>query len=360
MVQLTRDVRLMYPDISHSEFGAAQRVLRSGWLSEGDDVYAFEDAIASYVGVKHAIAVPNATLGLCVALSEVCVDRTGRCVVPAFTHPATALAVTPSDRSVLFSDVSIHDGNMIGQGVAECCDLYLPDAVVPVSWGGVALDEGVYLNARAYETPVVEDCACGLGAINSTGHLAGSQADVSVLSFHARKIITSAGEGGMVLTNDPDIDCRLRDVKNFGRHGTNLKMGNINAAVGLEQLRRLDDIISYRSKMAAYYDTLLRAHGLSPWLPPLRGSERRTYQSYCVRVPYRDRLIRDLKVAGIETQIGTYYLPGIPSFSCPGCFPNARSLGSELLTLPLHHLMSVEDQEFVVESIVALLKSYEV
>jgi dTDP-4-amino-4,6-dideoxygalactose transaminase len=353
-----RKIQLMTPWITDAEKQAVQDVMDSGWLTEGSKVAEFEEAIASYTGVRYAVAVPNATLGLSIVLSEVCSHNTGRCVIPAFTHPATALAVTSSNRSVLFSDVSLHDGNMIGQHVAECCDLYCPDAIIPVSWGGVALDEGVYLNARSYETPIVEDCACGLGAVNSSGHRAGSQADVSVLSFHARKIITSAGEGGMILTNDSNLDSRFRDLKSFGRLGTNLKMSNVSAAVGLEQLKRIDDIISYRSKMSSCYDSLLCDHGLLPWLPPLRGSERRTHQSYCVRVPHRDRLIRDLRKLGVESQIGTYYLPSISQFSCPGMFPNAFALGSELLTLPLHHMMSEEDQEFVVQSIADLLRSY--
>jgi len=360
---MMRQIRLAKPWITDAEKQAVLDVMDSGWLTEGEKVAEFEEVVAKFVGVKHAIAVPNATLGLSVAIASVDHRIHGVVAVSAFTHPATALAAHREHMQVKLFDVSECDGNTTGQHVAECCDRFRPDVIVPVSWGGTALEEDVYLNARAYCVPVIEDCACGLGAINSSGQNAGSQALVSVLSFHPRKLITTC-EGGMVLTNDDDIAEYIRKTKNFsGPVGTNLKMSDINAAVGVAQMDRIYELISDRVVKARLYNSLLRDAGLPAWYRPTSGDQRSVYQSYCVLVDHRDRLIVDLAALGIETQIGTYDLSVDPRWSHSFhslYIQHSHLLGDRLLTLPLHHEITEEDQEFVVESIVSLLKSYEV
>jgi dTDP-4-amino-4,6-dideoxygalactose transaminase len=342
-------IRLAKPWITDAEKQAVAEVLDSGWLADGEKVTEFERMLAKYVGVKHAIVVPNATLGLELAVRSLGVR--GRVGVPAFTHPATALAPSRAGCRVGFFDVA-PNGNTDGQYIAEFCDRHSPSAVIPVSWGGTALGEDVYLNATAYDVPVIEDCACGLGAINSAGQKAGSVADVSVVSFHPRKIITT-GEGGALLTNRGDVAEYARDAKNFcGSAGTNLKMSDVNAAIGIVQLQRIDEIIADRRRLASLYEEELHHAWIHTWYPVVRGSEFRTYQTYCIDIPNRDRVITRMRQAGIETQVGTYYVP-----HAPGWFSrSAWRLARDLLALPMHYEVSESDVERIVETLVEALK----
>lgn len=350
-------IRLMKPHITDAEKQAVLDVMDSGWLTEGDKVAEFEEAIAKYIGVKHAIAVPNATIGLWFVLQSM-YPRNSNVCVPAFTHPATGLAVLHARCDVWFSDVYRLTGNMdqyFFDTVAHNVDL---DCVVPVSWGGNPLSPDFYDEARDYRVRVVEDAACSLGAADSSGVKVGARAYATVFSFHPRKIITT-GEGGMIVTNDDSLANRLRVLKNFGGTnflgGTNAKVSDINAAIGVEQLKRIDEIVDMRTRLGRRYDKLCYDNGIA-WQVPDIGT--RTYQSYCAYVPNRDRLIHDLAELGIETQIGTYYIPELRLFQCNTEFPHARALSEHLLTLPLHHEITEEDQEFVVQSIADLLRSY--
>lgn len=344
-------IQLSKPWVTDAEKQAVADVLDSGWLTEGEKVAEFEAKLAKYVGVKHAIMVPNATVGIELVMDLV-VPRHGIVCVPAFSHYATYLASSRSGHVVSFSDVCASTGNISSYSFSESFSRLPSDVVVPVSWGGNPLDPDLYDTAHDENVLVIEDAACSLGARDRSGRMVGSSAFASVFSFHPRKIITT-GEGGAIVTDDDSLDYALRLVKNFGGvnhvYGTNAKMSDINAAVGIEQLRRIDDIIIMRQKKASVYDQMFEDTAFA-WNATNIGV--RTYQSYCVCVHHRDRLIRDLFERGIETQVGTYYLPIVGDF----CF--ARLLADNLLTLPLHHEITEEDQECVVESIVELLRSY--
>jgi len=353
---MMRQIRLAKPWITDAEKQAVLDVMDSGWLTEGEKVAEFEEDLAKYVGVKHAILVPNATIGLELLMgsfpprAEIC--------VPAFSHPATALAARNKKCRIVFCDVNLTTGNVDQfefDSVAHCNNI---DGVVPVSWGGNPLPVEFYDEARDYGVRVIEDAACSLGACDTSGHNVGTRAFATVFSFHPRKIVT-IGEGGAVVTNNDSLARSIRRFKNFGGPGflggTNLKVSDINAALGIAQLERIDDIIERRRHLARLYDKLCDGCGIK-WGRTDIGY--RTAQSYCAYVPHRDRLIHDLAELGIETQVGTYYLPDL--FASCDEFSHARALADHLLTLPLHHEITEEDQEFVVESIATLLKSYEV
>lgn len=355
-----RKIQLMKPWISDAEKQAVQDVMDGGWLTEGEKVAEFEEAIAKYIGVKHAIVVPNATIGLELLMNLVVPCKSTVCV-PAFSHPATMLAPLRSSQVVCFCDVSLKTGNVTPYEFENAVQNVDFDSVIPVSWGGNPLSPYFYASAREYGIRVIEDAACSLGAIDSSGSKTGSQAYATVFSFHPRKVITT-GEGGVIVTNHDSLAGSLRRVKNFGSPGfyagTNAKLSDINASIGLCQLDRIDQIISNRRDLAHRYDLLCDGSGIL-WDVPSSIGER-VFQSYCAYVPHRDRLIYDLAGLGIETQIGTYYLPSCPSRGQDVSFPDALSLSRHLLTLPLHHEITEEDQEFVVQSIADLLRSYNV
>ncbi len=219
---------------------------------------------------------------------------------------------------------------------------------------------------------ILEDAACSAGA-EYDGIKTGVVADVTAFSFHPRKSITT-GEGGMITTERDDYSEKIKSIKNFGvsivetesrfvRYGSNHKMSDILAAVGVAQMSKLPEIIERRIKLAEYYDRLLSdVDGIRP--PQKEKEVRHTYQTYAVYVEVegaRNRLIADLKKVGIETQIGTYALhlePYFAGLNKRGALTRSKLLYENLLALPMSHNMTKADQEYVVSHIAGLVKSY--
>lgn len=341
-------IPLSRPWITDAEHAAVNAALDSGWLTDGDVVTEFEDLVASYVGVDYAVAVPNATLGL-EAVFKLSGFQKTRVYIPDFTHIATGQAVLNVGSRPILTDVDVRTGN-----VSEEIVHFVPrnSSFCPVSWAGLALDPAVYDLCYDRNIAVIEDAACSLGAIDSDGAMAGSRARAAVYSFHPRKIITT-GEGGVVTTNDHQLASKLREHKDFGwfvNNGTNLKMSNVTAAIGVAQMHRIEDIISERIEIADRYNRI------SPvvWRDPC-GPNRNTYQTYCTVVKDNAAAIATLAEAGIGAQIGTYSLKSdSPLFaSCHRSTDLHQSdyLRRHLLSLPTFHGITEDEQKLVVETL---------
>jgi len=321
--------------MDNAEAVAVQKVLESGWLAEGPVTKQFEDAVAKYVGAKHAVAVCNCTVALELCLKAL--DIRGEVIIPSFTHLATAEAVINADCTPAFCDVGLDYYNSTLLRV-ECHT----KAYVPVSWGG----------HPTIQNPIaltVEDAACSLGSeyhTFKTGELG-----LTCFSFHPRKLITT-GEGGMVTTNDGSLAKKIRSLKNFGEGGGNYKLNDIASAIGLAQMQKIDRIIDRRVEMAEIYNELLTdAEGIrTPQKHPLA---KHTYQTYAVYLEKGDRntIIAKLAENGIETQVGAYALHLLPQFENVrriGNLHNSELLHRNLLALPMAYTMTDEDQKLVV------------
>jgi perosamine synthetase len=219
---------------------------------------------------------------------------------------------------------------------------------------------------------IIEDAACSLGA-EYDNKKTGTMADITCFSFHPRKVITT-GEGGMAVTDDPMLAERLQKLKMFGMEtkngeiafthiGTNCKMSDVLASIGVEQMKKIDSIINRRIELAAYYDMLVaEVKGLRQ--PTKKKNAKRTYQTYAVYVEkegVRNKIIEDLRNKNIEAQIGTYALHMQPSYSEArkiGKLDRAEKLYRNLLALPMCHSMTKKDQERVVSEITKSLQMH--
>jgi dTDP-4-amino-4,6-dideoxygalactose transaminase len=217
---------------------------------------------------------------------------------------------------------------------------------------------------------ILEDAACSLGSENG-GAKTGAMADITCFSFHPRKVLTT-GEGGMITTDNDEYAEKMRSFKNFGvgkmgeqtrfiRYGSNYKMSDILAAVGVAQMAKLPEMIERRIELARRYDKLLsEVDGIKP--PEKKGGMKHTYQTYAAYVEVkgaRDRLMQDLRATGIEAQIGTYALhlePYYRDLEKQGDLSRSKLLFENLLALPMCHNMTAEDQEYVVSQVAAFLK----
>ena len=360
-------IHLMRPFVGAEELEAIKYIFDTKFLTEGEATKKFEQEFAKYVGARYAVAVTSCTTGMELCLRALDLGIGDKIIVPDFTHPATADCVYAVGAVPLLADVDLYTYNMDVEMLEIASEQ--GDAVIPVSWGGNPLHEDFYSVCREICLPVIEDAACSVGA-QVNGSKVGSLADMTVFSFHPRKVMTT-GEGGIITTNNKGLYERLVSSKNFGSFGgsfvnwgTNGKLCNILAAVGLAQLAKLDVNLEIRiAKAKRYNDLFAGVDYISP--PLIFDNTRQTFQSYCIYVHedgWRDRLRADLAARGIETQIGTYALHLEQFFiSTPRISPLVRSemLARNLLTLPLHHELTDDDQDYVVDSIKGLLRGYE-
>jgi dTDP-4-amino-4,6-dideoxygalactose transaminase len=342
-------------------------------------VAQFEEAFARRHQVKHAIAVTSATTGLHLALTALEIGPGDEVIVPAFTWVATANAVLYCGGTPVFADVDRTTFNIdikdIGRRISR-----RTKAIIPVHLFGLCVDIDQLRAVLPPGLAIVEDAACAAGAA-LRGRPAGSLGHVGVFSFHPRKSITT-GEGGMITTNDDSLAERIRRMRNHGasvseeeRHkgprpyllpdfevlGFNYRMTDLQGAVGLVQIAKLDHFIDERAMIAAKYRNELAD---LRWLrKPEEPSEgRHAWQAYVTYVDPRttpmprNRIMEVLQQRGISTRPGTHAVHMLRYYQKrfglgPEDFPSARDCDQNSMAIPLHNKLSISDCEHVVSAL---------
>lgn len=362
-----KKIPLIKPYITEEVKAKVCEVLDTGYLTEGAVTRDFEDAIKQYVGCQHVLAVCNCTVGLEMALRALGVGPGDEVIVPDYTYPATGDVVQIVGGKIVIVDIDPETG-LIDYDALESALTSQTKAIIPVSLFGNPLDyDRLRRIKEKHDLLILEDAACALGA-KYDGVCAGNLADISVFSLHPRKFITT-GEGGVVTTNNAQWAKWMDSFKHFGmgghksrgatefeRIGTNYKLSNIQAAVGLVQMASVQLLLDRRAEIAERYNAMLRRRpGISFFKTTPGGIH--SWQSYCIFVENRDRIIKKLQEKGIETQIGTYSLHMQKAFKAnPNCQIMGEMVGSRYafehcLTLPLYHDLEPADQEYVVEGL---------
>ena len=367
-------IRLAVPTIEEDDIQAVVDVLRSGFLVQGPNVKAFEDAYAKYVGSEHAIAVTNCTCALYLGLLALDIGAGDKVAVCTYSWPATANAIRMVGADPVFVEIEAQTFNMDPAALEKTLGSTKGiKAVMPVhTFGGSADIAKICAISDAAKVPVIEDAACALGT-EQNGRRAGSVGLMGCFSLHPRKAITT-GEGGMVTTNDAAIARRVKMWRNHGQDpdagrpdfvtfGHNLRMTDFQGAMGLSQMKKLERIISARAAVARNYDRLLEGTGIRQPLA-LAGS-RHVYQSYVTLLPpalkgKRDLVVAAMKKREVETTLGTYHMPLIRYYRAwgkfnPGDFPVTDDVAERALSLPIYETLSEEDQRTVVRSLIESL-----
>jgi len=325
MTTYEKKLKLIEPVVGQDELQMIQKVLESGWLTEGKVTKEFEEEVKKFVGVKYAAATTSCTTALELALRALDIGAGDEVVVPNFTHPATGNVVKWVGAEPVLVDVDLFSYNIDPEEV-EGAITKKTRCIAPVSWGGNPLDMEPLLELKEkHDLFIVEDAACSLGA-EYEGKKTGTLADITCFSFHPRKIITT-GEGGMAVTNVAAYSERLSKLKIFGmetndhgsrfvQFGVNYKLSDVLSAIGMAQMKKINEIIERRIELANYYDKLLaEIDSIRP--PEKRKNTKHVYQTYAIYIEkenIRDKIIADLKKKNIETQIGTYALSLQPSY----------------------------------------------
>jgi perosamine synthetase len=379
---MSRRIAISQPSTGEEEWQACREPLLSGWLTQGPKVAAFERAFAARHQVRHAIAVTSCTTALHLALAGLGIGPGDEVIVPAFTWVATANAVLYCGATPVFADVDRTTYNLDVDAVAARVTPRTR-ALIAVHLFGRCADVDALRAVLPAHVALIEDAACAAGSA-WRGRPAGTLGEVAAFSFHPRKSVTT-GEGGMVTTNDAALAQRIDQLRNHGaavpeeqRHsgprpyllpefdmlGYNYRMTDLQGAVGIVQLRKLDAFIDERARWAAWYREALA--GID-WLrlPDEPAHLRHGWQAFVTyvdpqRAPAtRNDLMRQLEQQGIATRPGTHAVHMLAYYRQrfglrADDFPGARDCAEQSMAIPLHNRMSAEDYHYVVERLRAL------
>jgi perosamine synthetase len=349
----TEPIRLAFPQLGEAELEEVRGVLASGALTMGPKVEELEELVAAACGVEHAVAVSNGTAALHVAVLALGIGAGDEVIVPAYTFPATANVVRLAGAKAVLVDVDPETFNIDVDRVYAAVTPRTK-AVLGVHLFGRPLDWSALQSAVAPEIVLLEDAAGALGA-RWQGMPCGGLGTLGCLSFHPRKIVTT-GEGGAVTTNDAELAASIRRLRHHGiaadadivTPSTNYRLADVLCALGIPQLRRLDELLAERTRIAAAYAE--RLDGVVG-LPSADEGDTHGWQAYCVRLDRRDEALAELRAEGIEVQIGTYALHHFSAYRDQGPFPGADAAFARALALPLHGRLTDAELDRVAEGV---------
>lgn len=374
---LSATIPVAKPFLGEEEEAAVIEVLRSGWLSQGPRVAEFEKRFAEYVGASHAVAVSSCTTALHLSLVALNLMRGDEVLCPSLSFIATANAIRYTGATPVFVDVARHSFN-IDPGLLEESMTPRTRAILVVHQVGMPapMQEICEIAAR-HGLAVIEDAACAAGSTYRDRRIGAPLSRAACFSFHPRKVLTT-GEGGMITTSDPEFAARLRRLRqhamsmsDLARHtatdvaiesydevGFNARMTDMQAAVGIVQLSRLDQFVARRRELAARYTRCLES---VPWLIPPVEPEYGTsnYQSYMVRLTAtapvsRDDFMRRLLHQGVSVRRGVMAIHRETPYRhqyWEERLPETNKVTDRTVILPLYHAMTEAEHDLVVEAI---------
>lgn len=357
---------LTMPYFTRDEGAAILGVLKSGWIMQGPKIKEFEEKIAAYVGVKHAVAVSSGTTALHLALIALGIKKGDEVIVPSLSFIASANSILYVGAKPVFVDVDSKTYNINPKEI-ERKITKKTKAIMAVHQVGLSADIDQIINiAKENKLYVIEDAACSLGATYK-GRQTGSIGDIACFSFHPRKSITTA-EGGMITTSNSRVAELLRSLRAHGvvkkngietypNMGYNYRMSDISAALGIAQFRKFNVILKRKRELAEKYNKAFS--DTKNIIPPFTPSCcEHAYQSYVVRIKggrkNRDRVLKELEKKGIACRASIMAIHREPLYvKMFGMIslPETESANDEGIIIPLYMQMTDKDQQFIINTL---------
>lgn len=374
-------IPLTRPVFDKSEEIALTQVLRSEWVTQGPKVAEFEEAVKKFTGAKYAVATTSATTALFLSLYLLGIKEGDEVIIPSLSFIATANVVVHVGAKPVFVDVDPKTFNLDPKKVEEAIT-NKTKAIIAVDQIGLPCDlKAIYSIAKKYNLLVIEDGACALGS-KLNGKMVGSFGEIVVLSFHPRKAVTT-GDGGMILTKNSAWANKLKMLRHHGmsisdlaRHsaskiihesypfiGFNFRMTDLQASVGIEQMKKLPKILAKRTELANRYNEAFKNNEfiIPPYVPE---GYTHNYQSYMIKLKpnkksKRDKIMQKLLDKGIATRFGvmaSHLEPVYKKMLGKVSLPITEAVTKETIILPIYYQMTNFEQDFVIETILKEVK----
>ncbi len=352
------------PGVGKEELDEIKNSFKNDWLTQGPKVKKFEEGMANFCNVPYAVAVSNGTVALDIALKTLGIKHGDEVIVPAMSYFSTASMVSYQNAIPVFVDVEIDNFN-ISPIEIEKAITKKTKAIIFIDYGGNPSDlDKIFKIGKKYKLPILQDGAQSLGGVYR-GKKLGANAKISTMSFHMAKIL-SCVEGGMVFTHSKKMYSEIKMRRSHGEKkagnyihnylGTNARLTDIQAGIGLAQLKKLKLYILQRQKIARNYDKLLKTNKKIT-LPVIKKGCQNGYFFYPILINNRDKVAKVLKSKyGIDTRIAykkPIYLQKIyknkhhpyRKLNCP----NAKIITSKILNLPLFPTLKNSEIKYIVE-----------
>ena len=349
-------IQISKPFMGEEEIEAVRNVLLSGNLVQGVKVKEFENAVSNYIGIKHAIATSSGTTALHLAVEALDIKPGDEVITTPFSFIASSNCILYQGAKPVFVDIDPKTFNINPEKIEEKITDKTKAVLVVHLYGQPCEMDKIIEICKKHDLKLIEDCAQAIGA-EYKGQKTGTFGDVSALSFYATKNITT-GEGGMLLTNEDASADKSRIRRQHGQKkiyeyeilGYNYRMTDIQAAIGIEQMKRIKELNRKRIENANTLTELLSTvEGIV--LPFITPETMHVFHQYTIRVlnEKRDSLKKHLNEDGIEAMI--YY----PHISDSEKYPEAEKACKEVLSLPIHPLLKKEDLERIAEEVKKVL-----
>lgn len=374
---------LTRPYFDDVELEYVKECLNSGWVTQGPMTKRFEQLFMEKHGGDYGIAVCNCTAGLHMAMVALGIGEGDEVIVPAYTWVTSANCVEYTGARVVLADVDSSKFNIDPEAIRKAISPRTKGIVVVHEFGCAAEMDKILEIVKEYNLFLIEDCACAIGT-KYNGQPVGTFGDIGVFSFHPRKVITT-GEGGMCITKDPKIAKLLDQLRNHGMSvderdqtygapfymghfnilGYNFRLSDIQAAIGVAQMEKLETLVEERRKCAYNYIKLLKdCHKII--LPETDEKYGPTFQSFVILLKpgmekVRNSAMLKLQKQGIQTKQGTHAVHRLKYYKEKygfeeNAYPVSAYCEDCSITLPIYPGLKVDSQEEIVSNLLESLK----
>jgi perosamine synthetase len=355
VLKLNKVIRHSRPSLDDSDKSALTATLQSKNIATGDTVATFVSQLSDYIGVRYGVATTNGTSALFLALRALGVDKDSEVILPSFVCLSVLSSVLNCGAKPVLADIGKNSYNISFEDTKRKISKKTKALILPHMFGDPISDIGKF---RLLGIPIIEGCAQSLGAVHN-GKKVGSFGDISVFSFYATKLMTT-GTGGMALTSDRKLYKRLLDLSQYDKRENlsechNFGMNDLQASLGISQLKRLGDFIKKRIILAGKYNQFLKNSGFE-----VPNNKESVYYRYILRVPDPASMIRSLRERGVQASRPVFkplhqYL-GLSDKD----FPNTTVAYETSLSLPVYPSLSLADLGDVASAVLNcnLEKSY--